>query len=210
MKTAKFLWLPILGLGALACGDSFPIPDEFDAAFTVGQICAPQSIATSDGAHYPMRLELCLYRCVSIDRSTAEIRSFYQCAGDQCQMTILASAHAHKVTGQENCDARDLVNPPEGECTNTIIDFDVSVPTIGGAVKEGTFAVTIPYLELDQGQKVLDRIDKGDDPNTVIQEEVGTQNYPSRQFQLVFSKTATPVTDHDSLTGGDCHTIGAP
>ncbi|HSC85934.1 MAG TPA: hypothetical protein VLC09_01635 [Polyangiaceae bacterium] len=213
-RPARFPALPsvlapaLAALTLLACGDSFPIPDEFDAGFTVGRICAPESIATGGAnTRYPLRLELCLYRCVSIDRSSLSIRTVYQCAGGQCQMTMLASAHARKVVGEEGCDARELVDPPAGECTNEIIDFDASVPTINGEPQEGTFQVTIPYLELEQGQKLLDRIKKGDDVRTVIQEDVGEQNYPSRQFALEFSASAAPVTSHEGLS---CHDVGAP
>lgn len=195
----------------LACVDTFPLPDEFDAAYTTGTICAPSQVASSEvGQTYPVRFDLCLYRCVTIDRSTSQVRTAYQCAGGQCQMVLLATARAHKVDTEEGCDARNLVSPPEGECRNETLDFNVRVPVLNGQPASGEFLVTVPYLELEEGQRLSDRLEAGEDPATVIQEEVGAQNYPSRQFVLRFDPDAAPVTDHSSLAGDDCHTIGAP
>ncbi len=191
----------------VACADAFPIPAEFDAAFTVGQVCAPARVQAGVGLTYPVRFDLCLYRCITIDRTTAQVRSVYQCAAGQCQMTLLATAHAKRVDTEVGCDARDLVNPPDGQCTTESLAFNVSVPDFAGEPAEGDFVVTIPYLELEEGQKVIDRIDAGENPATVIQEEVGPKTYPQRQFAVNFS-TTHPTTP--ALTDADCHPITAP
>ncbi len=201
---------PLLLFLTSGCGDKFPLPDEFDAAFTTGQICVPSQVATGEGVDsYPVRFDLCLYRCVSVDRSTATVRTVYRCAAGQCQMVMLLTAHVYTIDGEEGCDARDLVDPPEGECTSESFEFNVSVPTINGEKSTGDFAVSIPYLELEQGQNLVDRLAAGEDASTVVQEEVGSQNYPGRQFALNFDP-AHPSRDFASLTDADCKPISAP
>ncbi len=202
----------VLALAAASCSvDKFPLPDEFDAAFATGQVCAPSNMGTAGGGDtYPVRFDLCLYRCVTLDRSTATIRSLYTCSGGFCQMTLLATVHAITDQSQEGCDARDLVDPPRDECTTERFDFDLALPNFNGERVEGTFQVAIPYLELEQGQRVLDRLDAGDDPHLVVSEEVGIQNYPQRQFTMNFGPSLPVVASHDELTAADCHTIDAP
>lgn len=206
-KAAPLLLLPFLASG---CADKFPLPEEFDAAFTTGQVCVPSQVATGDGVEtYPVRFDLCLYRCVSVDRSTATVRTVYRCGGGQCQMVMLVTAHAYTIDGEEGCDARDLVDPPEGECTSESFEFNVGLPTINGEKSTGNFSVSIPYLELEQGQNLVDRLAAGENPSLVVQEEVGAQNYPERQFVLNFDP-AHPVRDAASLTSADCKPISAP
>lgn len=205
------LQLVALPLVLTACGDKFPLPDEFDAAFTTGQVCAPSQVATGNGREtFPVQFDLCLYRCVTLDRDTAKLRTVYSCVAGQCQMTMLATAHAHKVQSEQGCDARDLVDPPEGECTTETFQFDVSLPEFDGEPATGDFRVTIPYLELEEGQTVIERIDSGEDPATVIREEIGTETFPERQFTLNFDAAHVPLQDHGELMADDCHTMTAP
>ncbi len=188
-----------------------PLPEQFDAAFTVGQVCAPPEVATGDpDMSYPVQFDLCVYRCMNIDRSTAAVRTMYQCAGNQCQMVMLATAHATRDPDEQGCDARDMADPPADECSTESFLFNVAVPTINGEAQSGTFAVTIPYLELEEGQRVIDRIEAGDNPNQVIQEEVGQQDYPQRQFTMNFDPSHEPVADHASIPESGCHQIEAP
>lgn len=206
---AKRLLFSLLALAG--CSDSIPLPDEFDAAFTVGQVCAPQNVATGDPSMtYPVQFDLCVYRCMNIERTTAAVSTMYQCVGDQCQMVMLATAHATRDPDEVGCDARDMADPPADECTTESFLFDVTVPTINDEAKSGDFLVTIPYLELDEGQQVIDRIEAGEDPNLVIEEEVGEQEYPQRQFNLNFDPSHEPVADHASIPESGCHRIDAP
>jgi hypothetical protein len=200
----------MLALSVASCSiDKFPLPDEFDAAFATGQVCAPTQMSNA-ATTYPVRFDLCLYRCVTLDRNTAALRSLYTCSGGLCQMTLLATIHAITDQNQDNCDARDMVDPPSDECTVERFDFNVTIPTLSGAPASGPFQVSIPYLELEQGQTVLDRLEAGDDPHLVISEEVGVQNYPERQFSMAFDASYPVVATHDQLTAADCHTIKAP
>lgn len=202
--------LPLIALLSSGCADKFPLPDEFDAAFTTGEVCVPSDVKTGEGVDsYPVRFDLCLYRCVTVDRSTAKVRTVYRCSAGQCQMVMLVTAHAYTVDGEENCDARDLVDPPKGECSLESFEFNVSLPTINGEKSTGDFLVSVPYLELEQGQNVVDRLAAGENAGVVVQEEVGTQNYPGRQFNLNFDP-AHPPRDATSLTAADCKPISAP
>lgn len=100
-------------------------------------------------------------------------------------------------------DARPLGRVTSRHARSTLGDFN-------GQRVAGTFLVTIPYLELEQGQRVLDRLEAGDDPHTVLSEEVGVQNYPEWQFTMQFDPSFPAVTTHAQLTAADCHTIAAP
>lgn len=159
---------------------------------------------------YPVSFDLCVYRCIDITPGTSAVRTVYQCAGSQCQMVMLATAHATSDPTEEGCDARDLLNPPAGECSVQSFDFDLAVPSFDSGPVEGDFVVSIPYLELEQGERVVGRLNNGENPTQVIQEEVGEQNYPQRQFALNFSTAHTPVPDHASIPASDCFPISAP
>ncbi len=212
----RFPWsaLPLLGL--VGCGDSVPVPDEFDAAFATGTFCIPSQIATaSPTTHYPVRFVYHLYDCANVTPGTQFIRSFYTCpgAGLPCQMVLLATAHLTKDTAVEQslgCDARNLQSPPAGRFEEVTQDFSVTLPNFGSGPVTGPFVVTIPYLTLEQGQRVVDRIEAGDDPYTVVSEEVGQQDYPARKISVNFSDTATPVADSSAIPAADCHDIPAP
>jgi hypothetical protein len=203
-----------------ACVDTFPLPDEFDAAFVTGTVCMPSSVRTgtsqSGGApEYPLRIETCAYRCIDVDRSTVSIRNHWVCLAGQCEMVLLATAHVLKASGQDDCDARDLPDPPSSQCTVERFEFTLSPPCCidegsGPEYLNGDVRVTVPYLDLDQGQRVVDRINQGESPSTVIEQEVGRQNYPSRQFIVNFDPGHPEVQTHDELGPETCHDIPAP
>jgi hypothetical protein len=195
----------------LACSDAVPIPKEFDAAFTAGRVCVPSQIATG-GANqtYPVRFEFCRYRCINLDKYEATIRSAWQCAAGQCSMMLLAATHATRIDSEEDCDGRDLADPPADECTKETYDFVVTLPSANGQPSTGNFLTTIPYLELEQADKIIGRIQAGEDAGTVLKEDAGSQNYPSRQFMLSFETSYAPVTSHDLIAPSDCHQIPLP
>jgi len=206
----------LLVLALFGCGDTVPVPAEFDAAFATGTVCIPSQIANaSPTTHYPVRFTYHLYDCVDVTPSTQFIRTVYTCPGGglPCQMIMLATAHLTRdetVQSTVGCDARDLENPPAGRFTEVNQDFSVSLPNFGGTPVSGPFLITIPYLTLDEGQRVIDRIDAGEDPATVVSEEVGPQNYPARQITVNFSETATPVATAAEIPASDCHSIPVP
>lgn len=204
-RTVRFA--PILV--AFACSGALPIPDEFDAAFTAGRVCMPSQIATGVST-YPVRFEYCRYRCITIDQA-ASIRAAWQCALGQCNMMLLATSHATRIDSEDKCDGRDLADPPTDECTPETFDFNVTLPTSSdGAVKTGDFLITIPYLELEQADRIVTRLDAGEPTSLVLQEEAGDQNYPSRQFVVNFDTTHAPVESHDAIAESDCHNIPLP
>jgi hypothetical protein len=214
MKRLSFSALLVLGL--LGCGDNVPVPAEFDAAFATGTVCIPSQIANaSPTTHYPVRFTYNLYDCANVTTGSQQIRSFFTCPGGglPCQMVLLATAHLTKDATVEQtlgCDARNLENPPAGRFEQVIQDFSVSLPNFGSGPVSGPFLITIPYLTLDQGQELVDRLDAGEDPTIVIPDVVGNQNYPARQITVTFSETATPVGSAAEIPATDCHTISVP
>lgn len=216
MKPTLLTLVPFL-LSAVGCAalDKFPLPDTFDAAFATGEVCMPSNIAAaSEASTFPVRFNLCRYRCITLDRSTATVNYGVLCPQPGfCAMALLATATAHTNPAEPDCDARDLVNPPPGQCTNETFDFNmIGVPwnKAANAALSGTFQVNIPYLELEQGQRVADRLKALEPPSVVLQEEVGTMTYPERQFNITVSTTGTPVATADDLAPTDCHPITAP
>lgn len=198
-------------LTALACTGALPIPDEFDAAFTAGRVCMPSQVATGGVSTYPVRFEFCRYRCINVDKYASKIRAVWQCALGQCNMMLLATTHATRIDSEDKCDGRDLADPPSDECTPETFDFNVSLPSASdGVVKTGDFLITIPYLELEQADRISSRLDAGEPASLVLQEEAGDQNFPSRQFPVNFDATHAPVEHHDAIADSDCHNIPLP
>jgi hypothetical protein len=196
---------------------SSPLPDEFDAAFVTGNVCMPSIIATGtapgNAPKFPIRMETCVYRCVQVDDASVEFNYFWSCVGEQCQMQLLLTAHVRRVGGQEDCDARQLPAPPASECTQKIFNFDAVPPPAAqdGSYRAGPFLVTVPYLDFDQGNNVVSRLNNGEAPQVVIPEVVGAQNFPQRQFLVTFDPAAPPTTVKASeLTADTCHPIAAP
>jgi len=197
--------------GLVGCMDNVPVPDVFKAAFATGQFCIPSEIATGGtNTHYPVRYVYNLYDCVQITPGTIEIRTVFQAN----QMVILATAELTKIASVEQsvgCDARDLEVPPAGRFQTVTQDFTVSLPQFqDGSFATGPFTVTIPYLTLDEGQRVMERLDAGESPLVVIPQEVGPQNYPARKINVNFSETATPVPNAGAIAPADCHEIPLP
>lgn len=202
-----------------SCVDKFPLPEEFDAAFVTGEICMPSAIATGtteveDGPRYPVRIETCVYRCIQVDRNTVRWNYQWRCSGGQCQMVLLITGHVTKVDGEKDCDARDLPDPPEGECRKEVFEYNITTPCCRGDNKDeyatGPFLVTIPYLTYDESQELFDRVEKGERITEVAAEIVGNQNIPERQFVVSFDPSYPPVESVDDLTDADCHHIPAP
>lgn len=123
---------------------------------------------------------------------------------------LVATAHATRVDGEKKCDARDLADPPASECTPQIFDFNVSLPNIDGEVTTGDYLVTIPYLTLEEADRMVERLEANEPTAQVIQEEAGSQNYPSRQFVVNFDGTRAEVITHDEISSEDCHDIPLP
>jgi hypothetical protein len=214
MKRFHWLVLPLLGL--FGCADTVPVPDVFDAAFATGRFCIPSTIATGGAnTQYPVRFVYNLYDCVNITPGTVRILTVFQGPS----MVMLATAELTKdeaVEAAVGCDARDLENPPAGRFETITQDFNVSVPQFtDGTFATGPFQLTIPYLTLEEGQRLMDRLEAAQgDPNAniadIVAEEVGPQMYPGRQFNITFSETATPVANHDAIAESDCHDVPLP
>jgi hypothetical protein len=207
----------VLSLAAGCSVDKFPVPSEFDAAFVTGTVCMPTQIQTGADAKFAVRFETCVYRCVQIDR-TAGIHLNYgwACGGNVCQMALLATAHMLRVKGEDDCDARELPAPKPSECLPETVGFDdIDPPRCQGPSCDeeyltGPFTVTIPYLDLDQGEDVVDRVSKGENVVQVVQEVVGPQRDPKRAFTVAFDPSYEQFNDPDALTGADCHEIPPP
>lgn len=197
----------LLALPFLAnCDGAIPIPENFKAAFTSGRVCVPKQLGNATAAAtYPVRFEFCRYRCINITQQ--QLRLAWQCQGPACQMMMLAMGDAHRVDTEVGCDARDLESPPADECTMESYPFTVTVPDSQGTPITGAFQVQIPYLTLEQADKVMARLDAGESPPLVFQEEIGVQNYPNRQFTLQFAPTSPNPSD---ATEADCTPIGLP
>ncbi|HEY5955523.1 MAG TPA: hypothetical protein VIV60_03175 [Polyangiaceae bacterium] len=208
-----------------ACGKSndgngrLEVPDEFDAPFVTGRVCMPSKVQTGTSGQtnpvpaFPLRIETCIYRCIAIQGST--VTYYSQCAGNQCMMTLLAYGHALRVPGEQNCDANELPAPDSSECTNETFDFTLEPPGCGNAgcdqqVPKGAFNVSVPYLDQQQGQDLLTRLNRGESLVDAARTVVGTQSYPSRQFVVNFDPSNPAVSGADALTDEDCHEIAQP
>jgi hypothetical protein len=161
-----------LAASAIACGP-VPIPDEFDAAFVKGSVCMPSdahtgTLASETPAKFPLRFDFCLYRCVAIAPGTPFVRYFWSCAGELCQMTVLATSHMLKVSGEDDCDGADLESPPKSECTDQTVSFMVDPPcceqdatTSDQTYLAKTFNVSIPYLTIEQAEDLQKALNAG-------------------------------------------------
>jgi hypothetical protein len=189
--------------------DPVPLPSEFDLVFTAGRICIPSQVATGPGSiSYPVRLELCAYRCVVLDGPM--VRTMWSAESTiPATLVVLASAHATRVSSELDCDACQLADPPANECVPQTYSWQVAIPTYLGTPAVGPYVVSLPYLSLQEGQVLLDRLEAGEDPHVAIPEEAGVQNDPERQFVITFDATAAPVADPASIADSDCHDIPA-
>ncbi len=212
-----------LTLGAGTCADlPVPIPDEFDAAFAKGTVCMPAMAHTgttesAGAAPIPLRFDFCRYRCIALDPGTQRIHYAWACGGGVCEMMLLATSHVQKVTSERHCDGRDLDDPPPDECTPQSVSFDINPPCcltnettgepeyVSGAVR-----VLIPYLTLEEGDAVKQKLDTGLNLREAVESTVGVQRYPGRDFQVVFDPAHPVVSDAAALASGDCHEIPLP
>lgn len=206
--------IPLLFLSSLSgsCGvDKFPLPESFDVAFAVGKVCIPTEVATGEASMtYPVRFDLCRYRCIDLERSTARLHAVHTCALGSCRMVLMATVTAHSKLEEKNCDARDLIDPPPSECEAERFDFFLPVPLLDGEPVRAETSVHIPFLQLEEGQHVIDRLNDGDDPNTVILEEVGYLGPPERELTIRFGDEYEPLVSHDDFAATDCHPIELP
>src|SRR5690606_35166582 len=129
-------------------------------------------------------------------------------------MTLLASAHVKRVGG-DDCDARDLPDPPASECTPQTFDFMMTPPccTDNGAGNEfrtGPFRVTAPYLDLDQGNAVVARINAGESPSQVSTAETWRQRCEGRQCRLMCAHTYPFAASRAARGPETCHATAAP
>src|SRR5690606_3794643 len=99
---------------------------------------------------------------------------------------------------------------PAGSCTPESFTFMVDPPCcLDGNYMTGDMLVGVPFMDLEQAQKVSARINAGEEPQTVILQEVGPT--PAERTWLVNYDTTHPVvSDGAALSGADCHTISPP
>jgi hypothetical protein len=190
------------------CGDGVvPIPDQFRAAFATGRMCVPNQNGNATATTtFPIRVEYCRYRCISVG-SPIQLYTSWQCLGGACQMVMLLTAQANRIATEQGCDGRNLENPPASECIPEVYEFDADVPYADTMPLPGPFQVTVPYLDLDQAERVIARLDAGERPLDVISQEVGVQNYPGRQFAIEFGPNYPSL---DTAAETDCKTIPLP
>jgi hypothetical protein len=199
------------------------VPDEFYAAFVTGDICLPSTIATGTTAeggapNYPIRIETCIYRCIEVDRDSVRWHYAWQCNDGVCYMALLITGYVKKVKGEKECDPRDLPDPPKSECTNMVFEYLIDPPCCmdegdGAMYADSTFVVAIPYLDLAQGQEVIERLESGESVHEAAAYVVGAQNFPERQFTVDFDPIHPTLSSHedlDALGAAACHHIPAP
>jgi hypothetical protein len=215
-------WLGLLSACSLpGCGSDsskdvpIPVPNEFDAYFVAGTVCMPTNVATgttSPGAPaYPIRFDICRHRCITLDRTTAYLEAPWQCAAGQCNMLLLAHAHAYRVQSEQNCDGRELPSPPPGSCTPETFAFTIDPPCCmsGSNYLTGNVVTAVPFMTLDQAQQVSDRVGKGESVQTVVQQVAGPPP-ANHQWVVNYDPGNAVVSDAAALGGADCHVISAP
>jgi len=204
----------LLVLAALAssCHKDCPLPDELDAAFAKGTACMPTNAPTGDGAKLPLRFDLCLYDCVTL--GARNVNYFWQCAGPQCDMVVLALGHLTKVAGK-SCDGCQLEDPPASSCVKTSVGFTVDPPSTTDATGKKSwvanrFAVHIPYVTLDQARKLqADPAFKTNPAMALAAAGIDTRA-PSRTFTVTFDPKNPAAGAPEALAGADCHAIDLP
>lgn len=126
-------------------------------------------------------------------------------------MTLLATTHVLRVDSEKDCDGRDLEAPAADECSDASVEIMMSPPKDGdGTFQTGEFTVRIPYLTLDDAKAVLKRVDAGDPVGPAVQDVIGVQRYPNRQFTINIDSANPAVASTAELGGEDCHAIGLP
>lgn len=200
-------------LGCSSDDDKDPfieVPDDFRATFVAGQVCMPSEMQTgtsqaSGAPTYPMRFDICRHRCITFDRSTLRIQQSFACYAGQCEMAVLTIVEAHRVPSEENCNALELVNPPEGQCTPDFFEFNdlLEPPMLNGEYVASDFTVTIPFFNVQEGEDVVTRIEAGEPTQQVLMDYPQTD--PDRKFVVNFDPgNAGPPYELD------CHEIPPP
>jgi hypothetical protein len=223
-STRTLGWLGLLFAYSLAgCGSDnskgvpIPVPDEFDAYFVAGTVCMPTNVATGttgpkNAPGYPIRFDICRHRCITLDRTTAYLEAPWQCAAGQCNMLLLAHAHAYRVKTETNCDGRELPSPPAGSCTPESFSFTGMDPPCCMNASDyvtGNMLTAVPFMTLQQAQQVTDRVNKGENVQTVVQQVAGPPP-ADHQWVVNYSQSNPVVSDAATLGGADCHAISAP
>jgi hypothetical protein len=194
-------------------GVPIPVPNEFEAYFVAGTVCMPTNIATGTtgcrtAPGHPIRFDICRHRCITLD--TARIDLPWQCTAGQCNMLLLAHAHATRVQSEQNCDGRELPSPPPGTCTPetySFSDIDPACSTEGNYVT-GNMLTAVPFLTLPQAQQVSDRVNAGENVMTVAQQVAGPPP-ADHQWVVNYDVSNPVVSDPSALSGADCHAITA-
>jgi hypothetical protein len=216
-------WLGLWSACSLAgCGSDnskgvpIPVPNEFDAYFVAGTVCMPTNVATgTDSAvtapGFPLRFDICLHRCITLDPGPAYLVAPWVCNNGQCNMLLLAHAHAHRVPTEQNCDGRELPSPPPGACTAETFPFTNMPPPccMGSNYLTGNVVTAVPFMTLDQAQQVSDRVAKGEDIMTVVK-AVAAPPPADHQWVVNYDQSNPVVSDPMALAGADCHVISAP
>jgi hypothetical protein len=217
-------WLGLLSACSLAgCGSDdskgvpIPVPNEFDAYFVAGTVCMPTNVATGTTGPrtttgFPLRFDICRHRCITLDRGTAYLEAPWQCAAGQCNMLLLARARAYRVQAEQNCDGRELPDPPAGACTPETFSFSNMDPPCcmnGSDYLTGNVVTAVPFMTLDQAQKVSDRVAAGENVLTVLPQVAGPPP-ADHQWVVNYDQSHPVVSDPAALGGTDCHAIRAP
>jgi hypothetical protein len=199
--------------------DQGPIPDQFEAMLVTGTVCMPSQIQTGKPGDlvapvYPVRFTTCLYRCVTFSPDVGvSIDSIWDCNSD-CSVTLVPTAPLVRVAAEQGCDASQFVSPPAAECTNQTQDWMLHTPSRATesppTYPTGLFRVTVPFMTLAQGQQYAARTNAGEAPSDVLKSLVGTQSYPTRQFDVNFDPAYPAVTSADQLVSADCHALPVP
>jgi hypothetical protein len=217
-------WLGLWSACSLAgCGSDdskgvpIPVPDEFDAYFVAGTVCMPTNVATGttnspSTPGFPIRFDICRHRCITLDRATAYLEAPWQCAAGQCNMLLLAHAHAYRVKTEQNCDGRELPSPPPGACTPETFAFSNMPPPCcmnDSSYLTGNVVTVVPFMTLDQAQQVSDSVAKGENVQTAVQRVAGPPP-ADHQWVVNYDPGNAVVSDPMALGGADCHVISAP
>jgi hypothetical protein len=158
----------------------------------------------------PITFDTCIYRCVKLEPATVEFRWFWSCAGGQCTIVPLLTAHVVRVENESDCDGRWLEDPPDDECFDEHFAFGMTPPVNeDDEWVHATYTVDLPYLDMDAAERVLDRLEAGDSTSDALEPEIANVRYPERQFDVTFAP-GNPIADETSLSGADCTEIPAP
>ena len=205
----------LVGCGSSDEDEGLPIkiPDTFKVYFVTGQVCMPANApaGTPGGTvpTVPVRFDVCLHRCITVDG--ARLDTTFSCDGPACTMLMMATAQAYRVQTETGCDGRELPDPPPGSCTQRAFPFnDLKAPQFqSGEFLTGNVMVGVPFMTMEQAQRVSERLAAKENPQLVIATEVGLPP-PSRQFMVNFEPANTAAADAAALGGTDCHPMPVP